>query len=126
MNGSRETRPLALVIDDEEMVRELLATSLRTAGVEVEMAAGGQEAREIFAQEARRVRLVLLDLSMPDADAGELFDALRTHESDAKFVLVSGYNEDQARVAFGRSGLAAFLKKPFRIDVLVDLVDRLL
>ena len=67
------------------------------------------------------IRLVLLDLSMPDIGAGERYDTLTEFESPAKYILVSGYPEADARAQFGREGLAAFLQKPFRIDVLVDL-----
>jgi DNA-binding NtrC family response regulator len=117
---------LALVVDDEEMVRNLLCAALEEAGLEVLSASGGVEAKEAFAKNAERIRLVLLDLSMPDIGAGELYDALSAHGTPAKYVLVSGHGEQAARQAFGREGLAAFLQKPFRIATLLDLVRTLL
>lgn len=113
---------LALVVDDEDMVRELLCASLEDAGFTPLSAGNGDEAKKLFEENASAIRIVLMDLSMPDIGAGELYDALSAHESCAKYILVSGYPEQEAREVFGREGLSAFLQKPFRIDALVDLV----
>lgn len=117
-----DARNLALVVDDEDMVRELLCASMEDAGFEPLSAGTGDEAKDLFREHASEIRVVLLDLSMPDIGAGELYDALAVHDSPAKYVLVSGYPEREARDVFGREGLAAFLQKPFRINTLVDLV----
>ena len=119
---SDEQENLALVVDDEDMVRDLLCASLEDAGFEVLSAANGDQAKQAFDEHAAAIRMVVLDLSMPDIGAGELYDTLCAHESPAKYILVSGYPEQDARERFGRDGLSAFLQKPFRIDSLIDLV----
>ncbi len=115
-------RNLALVVDDEEMVRDLLSAALEDAGFEVLLASGGDSAKSAFDAHAADIRIVLLDLTMPDIGAGDLFDALSAYDSPAKYILVSGHSEREARKSFGRTGLSAFFQKPFRIEALVDLV----
>jgi len=122
MGGPRVARNLALIVDDDDLVRDLLCVSMEDAGFAPLSAANGDEAKALFREHASEIRVVLLDLTMPDIGAGELYDALAAHDSPAKYVLVSGHPEQEAREAFGREGLAAFLQKPFRIDALVDLV----
>ncbi len=117
---------LAVVIDDEPMVRELLVVGLEEAGLCVLTAETGAEARRVFLEKAEAIALVLLDLGLPDVHAGELFDELRARAPAAKYVLISGYGEVEARSRFGREGIEAFLHKPFRIDALFALVERLL
>lgn len=119
-------RGAVLIIDDEEMVRDLFSAALEETEFEVLSASGGDEAKKIFSEHAGRIQLVLLDLSMPDIGAGELYDALAAHPSPARYILVSGYGEQEARRMFGRDGLSAFLQKPFRIDALIDLVRSVL
>lgn len=118
---SDERAKLALVVDDEDMVRDLLCVSLEEAGLTVLSAADGAQAKKAFDEHAAEIRLVLLDLNMLDIGGGELYDALVAYDSPAKYVLVSGYPERDALERFGREGLAGFLQKPFRIDALIDL-----
>lgn len=112
-----------LVVDDEKLVRELLCAILEESGFEPLAAGTGEEARKLFAEHRKDICVALLDLSMPDIDAGELYDALSAEASDVKYILVSGYPEDEARRMFGREGLSAFLQKPFHVDALIELVE---
>lgn len=121
-----EDSGVVVVIDDEPMVRDLLLLALEEVGLEVLTAETGAEAREIFSEKADSIRLVLLDLGLPDVHAGELFDEISARAPSAQYVLISGYGEAEARSRFGRSGIAAFLQKPFRIDALFDLAEELL
>ena len=117
---------LAVVIDDEPMVRDLLVVALEELELRVLTAETGGEARQVFSETNEAIALVLLDLGLPDVQAGELFDELREQAPAAKYVLISGYGEVEARARFGREGIEAFLQKPFRIETLFGLVDKLL
>ena len=125
MSEGKEERPAVLIIDDEEMIRDLIAATLEETGLDFLKAADGAQAREIFAGNGPRIRIVLLDLSMPGTSASELYDDLIRSGTDARFVLMSGYSEDESRARFGRDGIAAFLQKPFRIDTILKLVGDL-
>jgi two-component system cell cycle sensor histidine kinase/response regulator CckA len=107
--GGRER---ILVVDDEKVVRELLAQMLREQGYDVEVAASAREARAL----GGRWDLLLTDIVMPETDGVKL-----SKELDARHVLfISGYDQE-ALVA----GDASFLQKPFSRDELTRTVRAL-
>jgi signal transduction histidine kinase/CheY-like chemotaxis protein len=101
-----------LVVDDEKVVRELLAQMLREQGYNVEVAASAREARAL----GGRWDLLLTDVVMPETDGVKL-----SKQIDARHVLfISGYDQE-ALVA----GDALFLQKPFSRDELTRTVRTL-
>jgi PAS domain S-box-containing protein len=103
-----------LVVDDEEMVRELTRASLEQFGFTVLSAADGQEGVELFAERADEVDLVLLDMTMPRMGGEEAFRELRKLRPRVPVILSSGYNEQDATARFAGKGLAGFIQKPYR------------
>jgi DNA-binding NtrC family response regulator len=114
-----------LIADDEASVRAVTARALRAMGFDVIEAADGQEAVERFAEGRERIRLVLLDMTMPRMNGEAAFRAIRGLEPGAKVVLMSGYTEQDAAEHFGE-GLAGFLQKPYELGALQELVRRVL
>jgi CheY-like chemotaxis protein/two-component sensor histidine kinase len=101
-----------LVVDDEQVVRELLAQMLRREGYEVQVAASASAARAL----AGPWDLLLTDVVMPDTDGVSL-----SRQIDARHVLfISGYDQE-ALV----TGDAYFLQKPFSRDELTRVVRSL-
>ncbi len=117
-------RPVVLVIDDEKHVRSVAKIALEDAGFQVLTAADGAQGVAMFASHADDVRAILLDLLMPDMDGDEAFAALREVRADVPIVLSSGLGEESAVGRFLDKGLAGFLKKPYHLDELVTLVQR--
>ena len=113
---------LILLVDDEETVRSLVRTYLIQAGFEVLTASDGREAIGIFSREARRVRLVLLDLTMPRMNGEETYTELRRIRPDIRVILMSGYNEQEATGRFAGKHLAGFIQKPFRMEEFAAVV----
>jgi CheY-like chemotaxis protein len=102
-----------LVVDDEKVVRELLARMLREQGYDVAVAGSAREARGL----GERWDLLVTDIVMPDTDGVQL-----SKEIDARHVLfISGYDQE-ALVASD----ASFLQKPFSRDELTRAVRALL
>jgi PAS domain S-box-containing protein len=99
----------ALVIDDEAGVRELMRSILQRAGMKVETAVGGREGVERFRSLGDAVRIVFVDLTMPQLDGREALAAMRAIRSDLTAVLMSGYTPDD----LAASGAHGFLQKPF-------------
>ena len=64
------------------------------------------------------IRLVLLDLTMPNMDGEETFREIRRINQDARVLLMSGFNEQEAINRFAGKGLAGFIQKPFKADSL--------
>ena len=99
----------ALVIDDEAGVRDLMRSILRRAGLKVETAGDGREGVERFRSLGDAVRIVFVDVTMPELDGREALAAMRAIRSDLTAVLMSGYTPDD----LATSGAQEFLQKPF-------------
>jgi CheY-like chemotaxis protein len=111
-----------LVVDDEETIRALARHMLMKMGFQVLTAADGREALEIFRAEGDKIRLVLLDMTMPHLDGDETFRGLQRMRPDVEVILSSGFNESTATGRFAGLGLAGFLQKPYRYEELLALV----
>ncbi len=115
-----------LVVDDEPVVREVARQMLECLGFSVLTAADGAEAMEAFRRHEAEVRLVLLDLTMPNVDGEETFLALRQTAPGVRVILTSGYNEMEATSRFVGRGLAGFLQKPFALEELEAKIAEIL
>ena len=125
MDDPIKEKPCILVVDDEDVVRDLTATLLRSLGYEAVTAANGSEALVQFRAHADRVQLVILDLTMPDMSGEECFRALRKIDGRVRVVLMSGYviGREMDEPGFGTCGI---LQKPFRINELSAVVKKAL
>ena len=102
-----------LVVDDEDAMRHAYRMLLRISGYEVLMAEGGRQAIEILREHGQAITLVILDLTMPDMNGSQTFDALRAIAPSLKVLLASGYSvEGQAQKLLAR-GCKGFIQKPF-------------
>ena len=116
-------RPQVLVVDDEPFVRRVAATILEREGFEASQAADGAAALAHLLSEARRVDLVLLDLSMPGLDGWETLAALRAEGLTVPVLLMSGFNLGHAGSDSVEAGAQGFLPKPFTGAQLVQAVE---
>lgn len=117
---------VALVVDDEPIIRRATARLLRRLGYEVEAAADGVEAVEVVRRRAGEIRLVVLDVTMPRMGGWEALAAIRALRPGVPAVLASGY--DEARVMSGEhpERPQAFLQKPFDLPELEAAVAKAL
>ena len=104
-----------LVIDDEDMIREIAASLLSDMGYKVLKAVDGQDGVHQFAEHADEISAVLLDLTMPVMDGLECYGELKLINPDVKVILTSGYSEEDALAMFGHKEKLGFIKKPFRV-----------
>jgi len=107
------TGSLILVIDDEDMVRETMADILAEADLQVLQAAEGRVGIQFFHQYMQEIKLVLLNLSMPNMNGEEVFYELRKISTSIPVVLVTGYGECDVMDRFMNKGLADFIHKPY-------------
>jgi PAS domain S-box-containing protein len=119
-----------LVMDDEEMVRNVTARMVATLGHAVATAANGEEALELFRaarDEGRPFDVVLLDLTVRNGMGGE--EAMRrllALDPGVKAVVSSGYSDAAVVADYRAHGFAAHLKKPYRTEELRDCLVSLL
>jgi len=112
----------ALVIDDDEGVREIAAELLRRSGMTVLTASDGYEGLKLFGLHADSIDVILLDRTMPEFSGADTFDAIRALRPDARIVLVSGYTEERATAELADRDLTGFLRKPFSPETLLAAV----
>lgn len=99
-----------LVVDDEPMVRDVLARYLERAGFEVESVGDG--ARALGAFEARRPDLVLLDLMLPSVDGFEVFRRMRTR-ANVPVIMITARGQTTDRIVGLETGADDYVSKPF-------------
>lgn len=119
----REQRTV-LVVDDEPVVRDVTCSMLRSAGYGVQAAAGGGEAIAILESGDASIDLVLLDLTMPGMDGWQTLEALRQIRPELLVVFSTGHVDDDVQQRIESSGVAAFIHKPFKLDVLLQVVAK--
>jgi CheY-like chemotaxis protein len=114
---------VVLVVDDEFGIAEVLQAILEDEGHRVLTAINGRAALERIAEQ--KPDIVLSDYMMPVMDGAALLATLSAEPmlSGIPVVLMSSLQE--AAVAERCSGYAAFIRKPFRIDDVLDVLDSL-
>ncbi|MEJ2733447.1 MAG: response regulator [Anaerolineae bacterium] len=121
MNRRKGTRPVVLIIEDEEGLLEILELNFRSAGYRVLTASDGVTAWQVFDRE--RPDLLVLDLKLPKMSGFRLLELVRS-ESDLPVLVLTAYDFAEAEEV-ARYRPDAFVKKPFDVKDLVDLADRL-
>ena len=121
--GRRKT---ILVVDDEELVRELCVEWLELLGYASIVAVDGLEGVHIFRESMNEIDLVLLDFVMPRMNGVEAFEELVRIKPDVKVIFSSGYTEEVMRQRFSGRRPESILHKPYEMDVLKTELERLL
>lgn len=112
-----------LVVDDEEVIREMLQETVAYAGYSCSSAGDGYEALIQVAQ--RPVDVVITDIKMPGMDGIELLRRIKeTHEVDV--IVMTGFIEDFTYERIIELGASDFIGKPFRNKELIVRLKRVL
>lgn len=119
-------RALILVVDDEPLVAGLMADTLALEGYEVDTAGNGREALEKIA--ARSYDLIVSDLRMPELDGMALYRELerRWPQLVGRVVFVTGTTQPPEYASFLEETAVSVLSKPFHVEELRRLVERVL
>lgn len=116
------SRPRVLVVDDEEDVREMMASILSDVGYVVTTVADGAAA--LAAVKRDPFALATLDLRMPGMSGRETLVGLRAIAPDMPVVVVSGHVTPAEAQACVAHGAFAIVRKPFSLKVLLATVER--
>lgn len=111
-----------LVVDDKEMMRDSVATTLSRKGHTVVTASGGKNALERIA--ARSFDAVITDLQMPGMDGLELIDEIRQRDEQLPVIFMTAYGTIETAVEAMKLGAYDYITKPFSGDVLLVTVER--
>ena len=114
--GGHSTMPkgseVILLVEDEDMVRNLVRTILKDSGYKVLEARNGQEGLALCETEKGPIHLMVTDVVMPELGGRELAEAVLKLRPGMKVLFMSGHTEDVVLKEGVQKG-AAFLRKPF-------------
>ncbi|MBE9546567.1 MAG: response regulator, partial [Proteobacteria bacterium] len=106
-----------LVMDDEEIVRDIVGEMLKHLGYEVAFAEDGAEAIEMYRNSPFDV--VMMDLTIPGGMGGkEAIKKLLEIDPGARAIVSSGYSNDPVMANFEKYGFAGVVSKPYKIEEL--------
>lgn len=118
-----------LVVDDSAIMRKLIARSLdaiKSEAVDVVQASDGVEALAMVQRHGRSIDLILCDMNMPNLNGLSLLRSLRGSPElrQIPFVVVTADESDESTARALREGAAGVIGKPFRPEVIADIVRR--
>jgi len=119
-------KQLILVVDDSHIIRTIVENGLCQAGFQVITAVNGKEALDVISE--NKPDLILSDIAMPLMDGFELCREIQLDESLrlSPFVVMSTNSERGHMKRMLEIGAAAYIVKPFNIDQLVFLIEKIL
>ena len=119
-------KPLVLVIDDEEIVRDLTQSILKFFEYQSLVAKNGEEGLELFRANKDRIDVVLCDMVMPTLNGEDVFHGIREISPTALIVLSSGLEDPELIETLKSQGLAGFLNKPYQPAQLIAKLSEVL
>jgi signal transduction histidine kinase/ActR/RegA family two-component response regulator len=116
---------LVLIVDDEEQIREVTQATLEAYNYRIIQASDGVEAVACYVQHQTEIRVVLMDVMLPNLDGSVAAQALRKLNPEVPVILTSGVplNAEVSQVA--QTHAFHFLPKPFTAPELLQLIDQL-
>jgi two-component system, cell cycle sensor histidine kinase and response regulator CckA len=117
-----ETAPgTILFVEDEETLRRTFAKMLRSRGFEVTEAMDGDAALELL-RSPNDIHVMLLDMTLPGASSRQVLEEARSMRPNLKVILTSAHNKETVDAYFAGLRVEHFIRKPFRIFDLVNLL----
>ena len=107
---NKDSLPSILLVDDDEVLRERLATAIRTRGYEVRTAGSSDDALREVAKDSPE--MAVLDLRMPGGNGLELLRELKRQDPATRVLMLTGYGSIATAVEAVREGAIGYLPKP--------------
>ena len=119
-------RPLVLIVDDDEQLREFVRVNLEMDGYVVREAGSADEG--LAALEEKPPDLVLLDVMMPQVDGFEMLRRMQDRHGvgSVPVIMFSGKVDEETASRAAREGAQAFIGKPFDPQALIESTKQLL
>src|ERR1700690_2190302 len=111
-----------LVVDDEEMIRDLCFHILSAEGYQVTTVSNGTTALEELDRSA--TDLLITDIRMPEIDGLELFERVKARKQDLVTIFITGHGTLDTAIESLTRGVDGFVLKPFTQEELLAAVDR--
>jgi len=116
-----------LVVEDNAHIRGISAKALVDEGYDVTTAADGAQAKTLLAKQL--YDLLVTDIMLPGATGADLIEFLKSHHSQTRIIVLSAVAKETSTTdeeMRKKLGVAEFLSKPCRVDVLLAAVRKVL
>ena len=111
-----------MVVEDDEIVRELFKRYLCIKGYQVTVACSGEEGLKLFS--SGNFDLIIMDLSLTDMSGLDLSRRIKESDTHTRIILCSGSELHQRQQELHAAGINAFLQKPVRMDDLSRVIEK--
>jgi PAS domain S-box-containing protein len=115
-----------LVIEDEEDLRELLASMLHDHGYGILIARDGMEALERYRRHRDDIQLVITDMDLPKINGAAVSQSILSDDPRARIILISGFVEAAQKEEILASGVREFVAKPYTLAQMMRIVRKVL
>ncbi|MBN2343664.1 MAG: response regulator [Deltaproteobacteria bacterium] len=111
-----------LVVDDEKVIREILADFLTLEGFEVVTAPDGKAAVQVLKD--NHFNMVISDLKMPNMGGLELLEYIQENHDNLLTVIMTGFGTVETAIEAMKKGAYDYILKPFKVEEVVHIVHR--
>lgn len=110
-----------LIVEDEDLLRDPVAKMLRKRGWSVIEARDGSAALEVIRAEANHIDVLFLDITLPGTSSREVYEEAKRLRPYLQVIVTSAKTKQMAEAALA-TGVERFLRKPFRLADLVEMI----
>ncbi len=121
--GSGET---ILIVDDNDVVREVTVEALKDNGYQTHQATDGLNTLKLFEAHYNEIDLVILDIVMPGMNGGEVAKEMRKIRPDLPIIFMTGYDKEHVFSEQGALDHCQIITKPFQFNALSQTMRELL
>ncbi|MBR2040622.1 MAG: response regulator transcription factor [Clostridia bacterium] len=114
-----------LIVEDETAIREFEAINLKRVGYDITEAGSGEEALDIYDNDAQGFQIALLDISMPGMDGFTLCKELRKRSETLGIIMLTARTQEMDKISGLMLGADDYITKPFSPTELLARVDSL-
>lgn len=115
-----------LLIEDDNILRELTASHLKKCGYDILASETGEEGLKLYAEHRDSIDGVLLDLVLPGISGADVFGRLHADAPEVRVLLTSGSSDDELITKLLIDGCKGFLPKPYSLEELSSSVTNVL
>ncbi|MCA1957280.1 MAG: response regulator, partial [Nitrospira sp.] len=112
-----------LLVDDEPLIRLSMVDALEAVGYDVQTASSGTEGVEAVGQ--KRFDVVITDLRLPGCDGLTVLKAAKDRSSETEVVVITAHGSVETAVGAMKLGAADYITKPFQMDELLLIIERI-
>jgi PAS domain S-box-containing protein len=115
-----------LFVEDEELLREIVQSTLESNGYKVLLATNGREAVEIYKKQYKDIALVLSDMGLPKLAGIDVYAMLKEINPNVKIIFASGFISLETRSELFKEGAKGFIQKPYNVYEVLQMVREVL